>query len=101
MIAIENNISMSRYELYVDGELASFLRYEATSKEIWLNHTETKTHFLRKGLASQLVKFVLNDARAQKLKVLPTCTFAQKVISDNSAEYLDLVPEVQRPRFGL
>ncbi len=73
-MAIRNNTALGRYELEVDGETAS-LYYGKAPGVITLRHTEVPPALGGRGVGSTLVREVLNDVRAQSLKVVATCPF--------------------------
>jgi predicted GNAT family acetyltransferase len=98
---ISDNPTENRYEIYQDNELAGFVTYKLTGDEIAFTHTETLPAFTGKGVAKQLVTEALEDARFRGLAVLPFCPYVRRFISQNTAKYLDLVPENDRERFGL
>ena len=56
--------------------------------------------FQGKGLAGELTRFVLHDARAHGRQVLPYCPFTRAWIRKHP-EYVDLVPTNYRARFEL
>ena len=88
-----------RFEYRVDGELAAFEDYRRVGDTIAFVHTEGLPGF--KGAARELVRGILDDAKAQQLQVLPHCSYVAKVIRDQPADYLDLVPVEQRAQFDL
>ena len=100
MTRVHNNPDKQRYEIELDGEPAGFAQYRERPGLIALVHTEIDERFEGRGLASELVGFALDDARARGLEVLPFCPFVNDYIQRH-AEYLDLVPEGKRARFGL
>jgi predicted GNAT family acetyltransferase len=53
-----------------------------------------------RGYGGRLADAALREARAQGTPVLPYCTFVQEHVRRNP-DYLELVPEEQRRRFGL
>ncbi len=59
-------------------------------KTITFTHTVVEPEFEGKGVGSALAKHVLDDSRAQGLKVVPACKFIAAYISRHS-EYQDLV----------
>jgi uncharacterized protein len=89
-----------RYEVLVDGELAGFATYKARPEQITFKHTEIDDRFEGQGLASRLISFALDDARARGLAVLPFCPFVRAYIQRHR-EYVDLVPEGRRGEFEL
>jgi predicted GNAT family acetyltransferase len=97
---VTDNVAKRRYEVFLDEELAGFTRYHLVSEGIAFDHTEIDDRFEGKGLGSILVREALDTARARGQAVLPFCPFVRGYITRHP-EYLDLVPEDQRPRFGL
>ena len=90
----------SRFEVHVDGEVAGFTEYRRRPGLIAFIHTLTDPRFEGQGLASQLVRTALTEARAHGLSVLPFCPFVRAYIAGHT-EYLDLVPEDMRAKFDL
>jgi predicted GNAT family acetyltransferase len=97
---ITDNPDQHRYEIRVDDELAGFVQYRRREGLIALIHTEIDGRFEGRGLASQLIAAVLDEARAAGTAVLPFCPFVNGYISRHP-EYVELVPEEFRPEFGL
>jgi predicted GNAT family acetyltransferase len=99
-IEVRANTAESRYEIVVDGTVAGFTQYALEGRRADFLHTEIDDRFEGHGLASQLIRGALDDARRQGWQVLPYCRFVNRFIGKN-AEYGDLVPADQRSRFGL
>jgi predicted GNAT family acetyltransferase len=97
---ITDNPDQHRYEIRVDDELAGFVQYRRREGLIALIHTEIATRFEGRGLASQLIAGVLDEARTAGVAVLPFCPFVNGYI-ERHREYVELVPEEFRPEFGL
>ena len=97
---ITDNPDHHRYEIRVDDELAGFVQYRRREGLIALIHTEIDARFEGKGLASQLIAGVLDEAREAGTAVLPFCPFVNGYISRHR-EYVELVPEEFRTEFGL
>ena len=85
MTTIRDNSAESRWELLVDGELAVFTTYRDAHGRRTFIHTETQPGFEGQGLATQLVKAELDDAKARGLEINPVCPFVRA--------YLDRHPE--------
>ena len=90
----------SRYEILVDGVVAGFAQYRRGDDRITVMHTEVDDAYEGQGLGSELVRHVLEEARAAGLAVLPSCPFTASWIKRHP-EYLDLVPEGARPAYDL
>jgi redox-sensitive bicupin YhaK (pirin superfamily)/predicted GNAT family acetyltransferase len=96
---VNNNPDKSRFEIRADGELAGFAEYHRSGHEIAFIHTEIDPRFGGRGLAGLLARAALDSARAQGLAVLPYCPFIRGWITKHP-EYVDLVPESHRAKFG-
>jgi predicted GNAT family acetyltransferase len=89
-----------RFEISLDGEVVGFLKYHRTPRALSLIHTEIDSAHEGEGLASRLIRFALDAARAEALPVLPICPFVRDFIEAHN-EYLDLVPAERRAEFRL
>jgi predicted GNAT family acetyltransferase len=90
MARIVHNADKSRYELFVDDELATVAEYRRSGSRMIFHHTETAGAFRGRGLAAELVEWALNDVREQKLSVVPQCWFVRDFVDDHP-EYQELV----------
>ncbi|MGA0113869.1 MAG: GNAT family N-acetyltransferase [Candidatus Nanopelagicaceae bacterium] len=95
------NNELSRFEIYLDGELAGFAEFKLRDGKMALPHTEIDPKFGGQGLGSALIQYALDDAAIKKLLVAPYCPFVSKYIGKNPDKYLFLVPEADRAKFGL
>src|SRR5579862_7221378 len=91
----------SRFEIWIDDELAGFTSYRRRRGRIAFTHTLIDPRFEGQGLASRLVQTALSEARSEGLAVLPFCPFVRGYIARHSEEYLDLVPGDLRDAFEL
>src|SRR5580698_9967603 len=89
-----------RYELSIDGGVVGFTIYRARPGLIAFIHTEVDVRLQGRGLADRLIRFALEDARAQGLAVLPFCPFVKAFI-ERHREFEALVPDTYREQFGL
>ncbi|WP_327071178.1 GNAT family N-acetyltransferase [Kitasatospora sp. NBC_01302] len=97
---VRNNPDRSRFEITEDGALAGFAEYFRHENEIAFIHTEVDPAFAGRGLAGRLARAALDAAREQRADVLPYCPFIRDWLTKHP-DYVDLVPEAQRTRFGL
>jgi predicted GNAT family acetyltransferase len=84
-----NNKSKNRFELEIDDHLA-FVDYEMSPGSIALVHTEVPKELGGRGVGSILAKAVLENVRAQGMKVEPRCEFLAGYIKKHP-EFADLV----------
>jgi len=91
-LELTNNTALTRYEAHEDGVLAGFAEYQLGTDLIVFTHTEVKPAAGRRGVGSAIVRFGLDDVRANlpQLKVLPLCPFVSGWIQRHP-EYADLV----------
>ena len=89
-----------RYEVLADGELAGFAEYQLSPGEILFIHTEIDEAYEGMGIASVLIRHVLDDARERGLAVLPLCPFVRGWIGRHE-DYLGLVPAAARQKYNL
>ena len=62
-----------RYEARVEDDLAGFIDYIVKRGRIALVHTEVLPAYRGRGIAGQLARFALDDARRRGLRVIATC----------------------------
>ena len=99
--SILRNHELSRFEIYLEDELAGFAEFRMRGNTIVFPHTEIDPKFGGKGLGSALIQYALDDAAMKKLLVAPYCPFVSKYIAKNPDKYLFLVPEADRAKFNL
>ncbi|MCX4751141.1 N-acetyltransferase [Kitasatospora sp. NBC_01287] len=97
---VTDNPDRSRFEITEDGELAGFAEYYRYERELAFIHTEIDPAFAGRGLAGTLARAALDAARQQGVDALPYCPFFRGWLAKHP-DYVDLVPQDQRTRFGL
>ena len=86
---IRQNDARNRYEFDVEGgEALAF--YRLADGVMTFTHTEVPAQLRGRGLGSQMMRAVLQDVRAQGLKVVPRCPFVADYIRRNP-EFTDLL----------
>ncbi len=87
---IRNNEQTSQYETTVDG-ITAYAAYELEDPErIVFTHTIVPDELSGRGIANQLVKHGLDEARSRGLTVVPQCSFVAAFIKRHP-EYEDLL----------
>ena len=89
-VDITHNAERHRYELRVDGELASIAEYTPAGARFVFDHTETAAAFRGRGLAEKLVRAALEDVRKRNGGVVPSCSFVAEFM-DEHPEFADLL----------
>jgi predicted GNAT family acetyltransferase len=88
-MTLRNNTEQHRYEFAVEGGTA-LLYYRLAPGVITLVHTEVPPALEGRGVGSKLVRAVLEDIRAQGLKVVARCPFAAAWMGKHP-EFNDLI----------
>jgi predicted GNAT family acetyltransferase len=72
-LVIEDNREARRYEAWLEGQLAGWVDYGRVRTRLVALHTEVPPEFGGRGIATALVRRVLDDARAAGQTVTPRC----------------------------
>ena len=86
---VRDNEVAHRYEIGVGGE-QGVLNYRRAPRTIDLLHTEVPPELRGRGLAKILAAAALDAARAEGLRVIPSCPFVRDYIQKHP-EYAPLV----------
>ncbi|QYM79906.1 N-acetyltransferase [Horticoccus luteus] len=77
---VRHNAAAHRYELAADGDVA-VAEYQIDGHTITFTHTWVPPALRGRGLAEQLVRQALDDARADARRVVPQCSYVARFIS--------------------
>ena len=88
-VPVRHNVAAHRYEAVVDGHL-SVCDYEIAGDKMIFTHTLVPPELRGRGIAEQLVRAALAEARTNGRKVIPACVYVAKFI-ERHREYQDLV----------
>ena len=88
-IPVRHNAAEHRYEAIVDG-LLSVCEYEVVDDKVVFTHTLVPPELRGRGIAEQLVRAALADARTAGRKVVPACSYVEVFIKRHR-EYADLL----------
>jgi predicted GNAT family acetyltransferase len=72
-LVITDNPEGRRYEARLDGQLAGWVDYGRVRTRLVALHTEVPPEFGGRGIATALIRRVLDDARAAGQTVTPRC----------------------------
>jgi len=98
LVSVRDDPLASRFELRVNGVLAGYVSYRDARSGRAFEHTVIATEYQGMGLASQLIRYALDEARATGRNVLPFCPFVRSFVQQHPA-YVDLVGQPER--FGV
>lgn len=88
-VDITHNEAEQQYEIAVDGERAGFTVAREEGDVVVFPHTVIDERFEGQGLASQLVRFALDDVRARGKKATVHCSYIKRFV-EKHPEYEDL-----------
>jgi len=92
---VHRNAEAHRFEAAF-GEKIAKIDYAQSNGRLNLLHTEVPKELRGRGIGSELAGSALEYARAEELKVIPTCPFVSSYIKRHP-EYLDIVvPEYRQ-----
>jgi uncharacterized protein len=90
---VEHLADFGRFRLLVDDREVAVLDYRRLPGKWNIVHTYTEPASRGYGVASDLVRTVLDTAREQGVKVIPTCEYVNWWIHEYQPGYEDLVVE--------
>lgn len=97
---IKHSPGQERYEAFFldeDGiptdERVGYVDYVSEVEQVVLTHTVVPERLAGRGIAGELVKYVLDDVRASGKKVVPVCSYVRHYI-EGHPEYADLAAPV-------
>ncbi|HAJ90774.1 MAG TPA: N-acetyltransferase [Rhodospirillaceae bacterium] len=74
-MTVTNNTDQSRYELVEDGYVA-YADYRVHGTTLSINYVFSPPELRGKGTAGRLMQGLMENAKAQSLKVTPICGYA-------------------------
>ncbi len=78
-VIVSENKEKKRFEVTLDGKVA-VIEYIRAEDKMYLTHTEVPNEFEGKGIASKMVKQVLQKIKDEGLKLVPLCPFIASYI---------------------
>jgi predicted GNAT family acetyltransferase len=88
--AVRHDSVSQRFELGT-GEETALIDYQREGARVVFTHTFVPPALRGNGVAAQLARTALDWARAEKLQVVPQCSYIARFI-ERHHEYGDLVP---------
>lgn len=88
-IVVQHNAAQRRFEVEIDGHLSE-ADYEIQGERMIFTHTFVPSELRGRGIAEKLVRAGLEYARAQKLRVVPACSYVG-VFIERHAEFKSLL----------
>ena len=74
----------------VNDDIIGRCSFTIKDNKWYINHTVVKSEYGGRGIAKQLVSIIVSEARKQGVKIVPICSYAQKMLLDKE-EYQDIL----------
>lgn len=78
-----DNLLYRRFELFVDGRLAAYLKYSMNGGQVNLLDGVEQTGFRDQGFDATLMRHVLLNVHKRRLNVMPQCPMALSFLADH------------------
>jgi len=88
----ERSAQGGRFVMERDGEVVGELYYSLAGARAIITHTEVVPRLREAGLARLLVDAAAQWARSEKVKLLPRCSYARRVLAE-SPKYADVLAD--------
>lgn len=96
---IRNNPDQNRYELMIDGQIA-VVTYNLSPPNLMITETLVPQALEGRGIASRLAQYVIADAKARALLLLPVCPFFSAYLKKHP-EHAEAVHPTYRGILGI
>ncbi len=90
-VVVRHDPEKQRFEAEVDGK-QSVADYERRGTDMVMTHTFVPPELRGRGIAEKLVRFALEFARTERLRVVPACSYVEAFIRRH-AEYQPLLAD--------
>ena len=74
----------------INGDIIGRCSFTIKDNKWYINHTVVKSEYGGRGIAKQLVNTIVDEARKANIKIVPICSYAQKMLLDKE-EYRDIL----------
>ena len=74
----------------INGDIIGRCSFTIKDNKWYINHTVVKSEYGGRGIAKQLVSIIVDEARKQGVKIVPICSYAQKMLLGKE-EYQDIL----------
>ena len=85
-----NDKGRGKFFIEVDGKQLGEMEVGITSKNLIAYHTEVVPEAEGKGLAKELLNYMVEYARSQKLKVIALCPYVNAQFRRHEDQYADI-----------
>lgn len=85
------NLDQCESQAYDGEEKIGYCQYEVKNDKLWdIIHTVVNKTYGGQGIAGKLLDEVVNYAKENDIKLIPTCSYARKKFDENPEKYGDV-----------
>jgi RimJ/RimL family protein N-acetyltransferase len=88
-VKVVRNDSLSRFEGRLGDQLVGVVDFSVREQTIVITHTGTEPAWRGRGIAAQITRHALDDARRRGLRVRPACPYTAQFMAEHP-DYADL-----------
>lgn len=88
--SVTHNAGSRRFEIRVGDDSLTFLSYTCNGDQIIFEHTFVPEEFRGRGIAANLARAALEEARQRGWRVIPRCSYIAACIKHNP-QFADLI----------
>ncbi len=92
---VTHDVISRRFEVRAGNHPLAFLSYSFDGDRVIFEHTFVPTALRGKGIAANLVRAALEEARQRRWKIVPRCSYVAGFINRN-LQFADLVAQEAR-----
>lgn len=89
-IKIVFDIDAKQSNAIFNNEIIGECEFEINDSIWYITNTGVREEFGGRGIAKLLVKSIIEEARNRNIKIVPICSYAQKIMLNNE-EYSDIL----------
>ncbi len=96
---LKNDISivfekdLKRSAAYIDNNLIGECEFDVNNSNWVITHTGVRESYEGQGIAKKLVKCVIEEARKNQVKIIPLCSYAKKLMTEQE-DYQNILQKI-------
>lgn len=88
---IELNLEQNESQAFDGSDKIGYCQYEKKEEKVWdITHTVVNPIYGGKGIAGELLNKVVDYAKENDIKLIPSCSYARKKFNENPEKYGDV-----------
>lgn len=88
---VKLNLDQCESQAFDGDEKVGYCQYQVKEDKLWdIQHTVVNKAYGGKGLAGKLLDAVVDYAKENEIKLIPTCSYAKRKFDENPDKYGDV-----------